>query len=109
MKWTQSQQSEQVERLFDSCCRVLTDCIVRLRDETGDRFPEKGTAFHRPMVVHGKFAEPCPVCATPVQRVVFADREFNYSPGCQTGGRILKDRSLSRLLKDAWPDTIDDL
>ncbi len=75
----------------------------------GDGFPEKVTAFGDDMAVHGKYNQPCPVCATPVQRIVHADNEINYCPRCQTGGRILADRSLSRLLKDDFPRSIEDL
>jgi len=109
VQWTTRLNDEQVGRLFESVHRVLTDWIDRLRAENGERFPEKVTAFHKQMAVHGKYGEPCPVCDAPVQRIVSADREFNYCPGCQTKGRILKDRSLSRLLKDDWPDSVDDL
>ena len=107
--WTTRLDDEQISRLLDSCRTVLTTYTTRLRDELGDRFPEKVTAFHKQMAVHGKFGDTCPVCAAPVQRIASADREFNYCPGCQTVGRVLKDRSLSRLLKDDWPDTVGDL
>ena len=75
----------------------------------GDGFPEKVTAFHPEMAVHGRFGQPCPVCGSPVQRIRYADNETNYCPGCQTEGRILADRSLSRLLKDDWPRHLDEL
>ncbi|MBT8197776.1 MAG: formamidopyrimidine-DNA glycosylase [Acidimicrobiia bacterium] len=88
---------------------VLVEWIERRRADVGDEFPEKVTAFHEAMAVHGKFGEPCPVCETPVQRIVYASRETNYCPTCQTGGKVLSDRSLSRLLKDDWPKTVDDL
>ena len=77
--------------------------------EAGDGFPEKVTAFRKEMAVHGKFGEPCPVCQTPVQRIRYADNETNYCPRCQTGGKLLADRSLSRLLKGDWPATIEEL
>src|SRR5258706_352524 len=77
--------------------------------EAGDGFPEKVTAFHDEMAVHGRFRKPCPVCGSPVQRIVYAENECNYCARCQTGGRLLADRSLSRLLKDDWPKSIDDL
>ena len=80
-----------------------------LREQTGDGFPEKVTAFRAEMAVHGRFRKPCPVCGAPVQRIVYADNECNYCARCQTGGRVLADRSLSRLLKDDWPRNIDDL
>jgi formamidopyrimidine-DNA glycosylase len=88
---------------------VLQEWIERLRDQAGEGFPEKVTAFREEMAVHGRFGQPCPVCKTPVQRIRYADNETNYCPACQTGGRILADRSLSRLLRDAWPKNVDDL
>jgi len=101
--------ADELTRLYDAAVASL-DEWTRIRiDETGDGFPEKVTAFHPRMAVHGKHGKPCPVCAAPIQRIVYADRETNYCPGCQTGGRILADRSLSRLLKDDWPQTLDDL
>ena len=81
----------------------------RLREQTGDGFPEKVTAFHDEMAVHGRFRKPCPICGAPVQRIVYADNECNYCAVCQTGGRLLADRSLSRLLKDDWPRSIEAL
>jgi formamidopyrimidine-DNA glycosylase len=98
-----------VERLYTAAREVLIGWIERLRAETGDDFPEKVTAFRPGMAVHGRFGEPCPVCSAPVQRIRYADNETNYCPRCQTGGRILADRSLSRLLKDDWPRNLDDL
>jgi formamidopyrimidine-DNA glycosylase len=100
---------EEIARLLDAARNVLREWIERLRDEAGDDFPEKVTAFRPEMAVHGKFGKPCPVCGTKVQRIRYADNETNYCPGCQTGGRILADRSLSRLLRDDWPKHIDDL
>lgn len=100
---------EDARRLFDSTREVLQEWIDRLGEQTGDGFPERVTAFRPEMAVHGKFGKPCPVCGAPVQRVRYADNETNYCPGCQTGGRILADRSLSRLLKDAWPGHLDEL
>ena len=88
---------------------VLREWTRTRIDETGDGFPEKVTAFHPDMAVHGKFGEPCPVCGAPVQRIIYASRETNYCPGCQTAGKILADRSMSRLLKDDWPATLDEL
>jgi formamidopyrimidine-DNA glycosylase len=98
-----------VERLRQASRDVLQEWIDRLRAEVGDEFPEKVTAFRADMAVHGKFNQPCPVCNAPVQRIRYADNETNYCPGCQTDGRILADRSLSRLLRDAWPKHVDDL
>jgi formamidopyrimidine-DNA glycosylase len=100
---------EDAARLLHASREVLREWIDRLREETGDDFPEKVTAFRPQMAVHGKFGEPCPVCATKVQRIRYADNETNYCPKCQTEGRILADRSLSRLLRDDWPKHIDDL
>lgn len=98
-----------VQRLYESTQAVLNEWVERLRRETVDRFPEKVTAFRPEMAVHGRFGLPCPVCEAPVQRIRYADNETNYCPGCQTEGRILADRSLSRLLKDDWPSHLDDL
>ncbi len=88
---------------------VLREWIERLRAEAGDGFPEKVTAFRPEMAVHGRYGQPCPACGTPVQRLVFAQNEANYCPTCQTGGRLLADRALSRLLRDDWPRTVDEL
>jgi formamidopyrimidine-DNA glycosylase len=99
----------EVSSLFAASRSVLdrwTD--IRIAD-VGDGFPEKVTAFHAEMAVHGKYGEPCPRCGAPIQRIVQGKRETNYCPGCQTDGRILADRSLSRLLKDDWPRTLDEL
>lgn len=100
---------DEMERLFDSCRSTMAEWVEIRRRDTGEGFPTKVTAFHPEMAVHGKYGEPCPVCGTVVQRIVYASRETNYCPGCQTDGRILADRSLSRLLKDDWPKTIEDL
>ena len=89
--------------------RVLADWVTRLREQTGEGFPEKVTAFREGFAVHGRYGQPCPVCGTEVQRIRYADNETNYCPTCQTGGRLLADRSLSRLLKDDWPKTVDEL
>jgi formamidopyrimidine-DNA glycosylase len=99
----------EMARLHEASQEVLVDWIELRRQDTGDGFPEKVTAFHPAMAVHGKFGQPCPVCGTAIQRIVYASRDTNYCPRCQTGGRILADRSLSRLLKDDWPATVDDL
>lgn len=101
--------AEELERLFESCRQTMTEWVEIRRKDTGRGFPGKVTAFHPRMAVHGKYGEPCPVCGTTVQRIVYASRETNYCPDCQTGGRVLADRSLSRLLKDDWPKTIEDL
>lgn len=101
--------AEEMKRLFDSCRSTMAEWVEIRRRDTGDGFPAKVTAFHPEMAVHGKYGEPCPVCGATVQRIVYASRETNYCPGCQTDGRILADRSLSRLLKDDWPKTIEEL
>ena len=100
---------EQVARLRDAAQVVLAEWTHRLRQEAGDAFPEKVTAFRAAMAVHGRHGQPCPVCGAPVQRIVYADNETNYCARCQTGGRILADRALSRLLKKSWPRNIDEL
>ena len=97
----------EIARLYDASRSVLSDWTRIRIEETGDGFPTKVTAFHPEMAVHGKFSEPCPECGTPIQRIVTGHRETNYCPMCQTGGKILKDRALSRLLKDDWPDRVD--
>jgi formamidopyrimidine-DNA glycosylase len=96
-------------RLHETVRAVLVEWIERLRDEVGERFPEKVTAFRPEMAVHGRFGQPCPVCSAPIQRIVRAENEIDYCPRCQTGGRILKDRALSVLLKDDWPATLEEL
>ncbi len=106
---TRNLTPEETEILFRASREVLTEWSDRLRAETGDGFPEKVTAFHSAMAVHGKFGQPCPVCGTPVQRLVYADSEANYCPTCQTDGRLLADRALSQLLKGDWPKTLDEL
>jgi formamidopyrimidine-DNA glycosylase len=106
---TQKLDEPSVRRLYDAIRVVLPEWTERLRVAAGSDFPEEVTAFHAQMAVHGRFGKPCPACAAPVQRIRYAENETNYCPGCQTGGRILADRSLSRLLKDDWPRTIDEL
>jgi formamidopyrimidine-DNA glycosylase len=96
-------------RLYDAVQTVLTSWIDRLRDECGDAFPEKVTAFREGMAVHGRFGKPCPRCCGLVQRIVYANNECNYCPTCQTDGRLLADRSLSRLLGKDWPRTLEEL
>jgi formamidopyrimidine-DNA glycosylase len=102
-------EADAVARLYEACRVVLDEWTRRLRDETGAQFPEGVSAFREGMAVHGRFAKPCPVCGTSVQRIRYAENETNYCPRCQTGGKILADRSLSRLLKDDWPRTIEEL
>lgn len=99
----------EVRRLYEATRATLVAWTERLREETGDEFPEKVTAFREGMAVHGRYGQPCPVCGSPVQRVVYAANEANYCATCQTGGRLLADRSLSRLLREDWPRTLDEL
>jgi formamidopyrimidine-DNA glycosylase len=99
----------EIARLYEAARLTLTEWLARLRDEVGDGFPENVTAFRPEMAVHGRFGKPCPVCATPVQRIVYAENETNYCPRCQTDGKVLADRSLSRLLKGDWPRSIEEL
>ena len=103
---TRDLPAEDVEKLFHSTRTVLSEWIKRLRS---DRVPEKVTAFREEMAVHGRYGKPCPDCGAPVQRIVYAENETNYCARCQTGGRILADRALSRLLKKSWPRSIDEL
>jgi formamidopyrimidine-DNA glycosylase len=100
---------EEAQRLYSACRDVLAEWTARLREQAGDTFPTKVTAFHDEMAVHGKFRQPCPVCGAPVQRIVYAENESNYCAKCQTAGRLLADRSLSRLLKATWPKRLEDL
>ena len=109
LKLTRQLTDEEIAVLHRSTTNVLTEWIERLRKETGSGFPEKVTAFHAEMAVHGRFGLPCPVCGSKVQRIVYAENECNYCARCQTGGKMLSDRSLARLLKDDWPKTIDEL
>jgi formamidopyrimidine-DNA glycosylase len=109
VKMTQSLDADEIERLFQATRSTLNDWIALLRRQTGSGFPEKVTAFRPEMAVHGKFGKPCPVCGAPVQRIVHADNETNYCARCQTGGRLLADRALSRLLKADWPRTLEEL
>ena len=101
--------SAESARLFSATRLVLTEWLERLREQAHGEFPTKVTAFHEEMAVHGKYGKPCPVCKTKVQRIRYADNETNYCPRCQTNGRLLADRSLSRLLKKDWPKSIDEL
>ena len=109
MLLSQRLDPEQVERLYHATRAVLREWTERVRLQTGDGFPERVTAFRPEMAVHGRYGQTCPVCSAPIQRIRYADRETNYCPGCQTGGKILADRSLSRLLKDDWPRHLDEL
>jgi formamidopyrimidine-DNA glycosylase len=102
---TQKLDAEQIKRLYESVQCVLREWVVRLREEAGASFPEHVTAFRPEMAVHGRFGQPCPVCGSKVQRIRYAENETNYCPTCQTGGKLLADRSLSQLLKKDWPKT----
>jgi len=108
-KQTNGLTDEEVRRLYDATRLTLSNWIGQLQDEAGEEFPEKVTAFHEGMAVHGRYGKACPDCGSPVQRVVYASNEANYCATCQTGGRLLADRSLSRLLRDDWPRTLEDL
>jgi len=109
LKQTRSLRDDEFVRLYEATRATLMLWVERLRADTGGGFPEKVTAFRDQMAVHGRFKQPCPVCGSPVQRIVYAENECNYCATCQTGGRLLADRSLSRLLKDDWPRSIDEL
>ena len=109
VKRTSQLDEEEGGRLLEAVVSSLTDWTDRLREETGDEWPTKVTAFREDMAVHGKYREPCPRCGSPVQRIVYASNETNYCATCQTGGKLLADRSLSRLLKEDWPKTLEEL
>ena len=109
LKLTRALTDEEAARLHEATRVTLNSWTDILRAETGDGFPEEVTAFRKDMAVHGRFKQPCPVCGSPVQRIVYAENECNYCATCQTGGKLLADRSLSRLLKDDWPRSIDEL
>ena len=108
-KQTHTLTDEETARLYESTRATLALWTTRLQQDAGDEFPEKVTAFRAEMAVHGRYRQPCPVCGSPVQRVVYAANEANYCATCQTGGRLLADRSLSRLLREDWPRTLDEL
>jgi formamidopyrimidine-DNA glycosylase len=109
IKHTRRLSDDEIQRLFDATRATLIEWTERLRRESKGDFPAKVTAFRDDMAVHGKFGKPCPVCGTPVQRIRYADNETNYCPRCQTDGKLLADRALSRLLKQDWPRSIDEL
>jgi formamidopyrimidine-DNA glycosylase len=106
---TQKLDDASIRKLYESIRTVLPEWTARLRVDAHGEFPENVTAFRPDMAVHGRFGKPCPVCATTVQRIRYADNETNYCPRCQTGGKLLADRALSRLLKSDWPKTVDEL
>ncbi|MDH3442333.1 MAG: formamidopyrimidine-DNA glycosylase [Deltaproteobacteria bacterium] len=109
VRLTKQMSDAEIEVLYNAIREVLTEWVEKLRSETGTGFPEKVTAFRPDMAVHGKYRKPCPVCGSPVQRIVHAENETNYCPKCQTGGKLLADRSLSRLLKKDWPRSLEEL
>ena len=109
MQLTANLTDEQIARLHEATVRTLEKWVAQLRDELGDAFPDKVTAFREGMAVHGKYRQPCPVCGAPVQRIVYARNESNYCATCQTGGKLLSDRALARLLKDDWPRTLEEM
>ena len=108
LTWTSRLSDAEVARLFEATRTTLNEWVARLREEAGDGFPEKVTAFREGMAVHGRFGLPCPNCGVAVQRIVYAENETNYCPRCQTKGKVLADRSLSRLLKDDWPRRVEE-
>ena len=109
VKQTKMLSDDEIETLFRACKECLSEWIERLRKDAGKNFPERVTAFRDDMAVHGKYRKPCPVCGAPVQRIVYAENETNYCAKCQTGGKLLADRSLSRLLKADWPRSLEEL
>ena len=109
IKWTRRLTNAEIGRLYRATRETLREWTDRLRSETGDALPKKVTAFHDGMAVHGRYRKPCPVCAAPVQRIRYAANETNYCPKCQTGGKLLADRALSRLLKKDWPRSLEEL
>jgi formamidopyrimidine-DNA glycosylase len=108
-KLTRQMTTDEIHLLHACTVETLVEWSARLQKEAGDRFPEKVTAFHEGMAVHGRYGKPCPRCGTPVQRIVHGEHEVNYCPTCQTDGKLLADRALSKLLKDDWPKTLDEL
>jgi formamidopyrimidine-DNA glycosylase len=109
MKLTSTLTDEEMQRLFSATRRTLEHWVARLQEDAGGEFPEKVTAFHDGMAVHGRYGQPCPVCGAPVQRIVHSRNESNYCAMCQTGGRLLSDRALARLLREDWPRTLEEL
>jgi formamidopyrimidine-DNA glycosylase len=99
----------QATRLYAATREVLVEWTDRLREDVGEGFPDRVTSYRADLAVHGKFGKPCPICSTPIQRIRYATRETNYCPRCQTGGRLLADRALSRLLRQDWPRTVEEL
>jgi formamidopyrimidine-DNA glycosylase len=108
MKLTQKLTEEEISRLHAATTSTLAEWLERLKNQAGAEFPSKVTAFRPEMAVHGRYGKPCPVCGSPVQRIVYAENECNYCATCQTDGRLLADRALSRLLKEDWPRSLDE-
>ena len=109
VKLTQRMKDDQIQRLYNAVRHTLQDWTQRLREEAGTKFPEKVTAFREGMAAHGRYGQPCPVCGTKIQRVRYASNETNYCPHCQTEGKLLADRALSRLLREDWPRSLDEM
>jgi formamidopyrimidine-DNA glycosylase len=109
LRLTSKMTDDEIARLFDATQTTLREWIERLREQARDDFPKNVTAFREEMAVHGRYGKPCPVCSTPVQRIRYASNETNYCPRCQTEGRLLADRAMSRLLRQDWPKSIDEL
>jgi formamidopyrimidine-DNA glycosylase len=109
VKRTRQLSDEDIAVLYEATRRSLADWVERLRAEVGEGFPEKVTAFHPAMMAHGKYGQPCAQCGAPIQRIVYANNETNYCARCQTGGKLLRDRALSRVLKEDWPATLEEL
>ncbi|HET9219220.1 MAG TPA: zinc finger domain-containing protein, partial [Terriglobia bacterium] len=109
MKQTARLSEEETRRLWESTRAVLAEWVSRLRSQTGNEFPSKVTAFRPDMAVHGRYGKPCPRCGAPIQRIVYAENECNYCAPCQTEGRLLADRAISRLLKQDWPRSLEEL
>lgn len=109
VQFSKKMTDEQIEQLYEATKEILLEWTDKLRAEARDTFPENVTAFHDDMAVHGRFGKPCPNCGTPIQRVRYATNETNYCPKCQTGGKLLADRALSRLLKEDWPKSLEEL
>jgi formamidopyrimidine-DNA glycosylase len=109
VKLTQRMNRDEMERLYEATKQTLTEWTQRLRERTGHKFPEKVTAFREGMAVHGRYGQPCPTCGTKIQRIRYASSETNYCPQCQTEGKLLADRALSRLLREDWPRSLDEM
>jgi formamidopyrimidine-DNA glycosylase len=109
VRLTRAMTDEEIARLYEATRVTLRDWLDRLAREAGDDFPKHVTAFREAMAVHGRYKKPCPACGGPVQRIAYAQNEANYCPGCQTGGKLLRDRALSRLLRGDWPKTLEEL